>query len=256
MKRKPALVRKAARPKSCAEKTSIERLLVGCGALLEGHFLLSSGLHSGRYLQCALLMTDPGRATRIGQDLAALQGLHPDVVISPAIGGIVVGQEVARAFKARALFAERENEVMTLRRGFRIEPGERVVVVEDVVTTGASTKEVITMAKSRGAHVLGALAVAVRSMQDIDLGVPLRCLLRLPIAAYQAQDCPLCRAGAPLVKPGSRDFRRLQIQRAPTPRPERPRPPLPALGVPSAGVPLRSKREGGLPKRAKKGLPA
>ncbi|MBI4676283.1 MAG: orotate phosphoribosyltransferase [Elusimicrobia bacterium] len=191
-------------------KPDVRRHLVDCGALLEGHFLLSSGLHSDRYLQAALLLADPRLATSMGKSLAALQEERPDAVVSPAVGGIVIGQEVARALHAKkAFFAERVEGLLTLRRGFRLMPDEKVVVVEDVITTGRSAGEIVALAKSWGAKPLAVLAVAVRSVKDPDFGVPLKTLLRLPLVTYKPQDCPLCRQGLPVVKPGSREFRKM-----------------------------------------------
>lgn len=179
------------------------------GALLEGHFRLSSGLHSPRYLQCARILMDPPLATRLGAELAALvrteTGDRPvAAAVSPAIGGIVVGQEVARGLGAQALFTEREGGRMTLRRGFDLAPGDAVVVVEDVVTTGGSTREVIEAVQERGASPLAAAALVDRSGGRPGLPVPLFSLLQLEVPAYEAASCPLCAEGKPVVKPGSR----------------------------------------------------
>lgn len=183
---------------------AVRSLLVETGAMQEGHFLLSSGLHSDRYLQCALLLAHPAHAQALGAALARLQAVKPQLVLSPALGGIVIGQEVARALDVRAYFAEREEGVMALRRGFKVNPGEKVVVVEDVITTGSSTGEVIALARERGALVLGALSIVCRAAVPPDLGVPLSSLIHLPLAAYPPERCALCRLGRPLVKPGSR----------------------------------------------------
>ncbi|MFA6318052.1 MAG: orotate phosphoribosyltransferase [Elusimicrobiota bacterium] len=210
---RPVRPSKPARPKASAKgarKPDVQRHLVEAGALLEGHFLLSSGLHSDKYLQAALLLADPKLATEMGKSLAVLQDEAPDAVVSPAVGGIVIGQEVARALKAKkAFFAERVEGALTLRRGFRLLPGEKVVVVEDVITTGRSAREIVTLARSWGAKPLAVLAVAVRSQKDPDFGVPLKTLLRLPLVVYKPEACPLCRKGLPLVKPGSREFRKM-----------------------------------------------
>ncbi|MDD5657796.1 MAG: orotate phosphoribosyltransferase [Elusimicrobia bacterium] len=179
-------------------------LLAETGAMLEGHFLLSSGLHSDRYLQCALLLAHPEHARRLGRDLARLQPVRPDLVVSPALGGIVIGHEVARALGVRAFFAERQNGAMTLRRGFSLAPGEKVVVVEDVVTTGKSTGEVVALLQGLGARVVGALSIVCRSAAPPPLGVPLASLIHMPLTAVPAESCTLCRQGRPLVKPGSR----------------------------------------------------
>jgi orotate phosphoribosyltransferase len=179
------------------------------GALLEGHFLLSSGLHSAQYLQCARVLMDPALATRLGAQLAealtpVLNGRVPDLVIGPALGGVLVSHEVARAFGCRGLFAEREKDAMTLRRGFGIEAGEAVVVVEDVVTTGGSTKEVMKVVEARGGLVLAVGSLVDRSGGRAELGVPLVSLVRLEVPTYSASACPLCAAGGSPQKPGSR----------------------------------------------------
>ena len=179
------------------------------GALLEGHFLLSSGLHSPRYLQCALVLADPAFATRLGQQLADV--LRPDLgtegvaaVVAPALGGILVAHEVARALGCRALFTERQDGGMTLRRGFALAPGERVVVVEDVITTGGSTREVIDAVTGVGAVVVAVGSLVDRSGGGADVGVPRRSLLALDVPTWPAGQCPLCAEGSTPVKPGSR----------------------------------------------------
>jgi len=179
------------------------------GALLEGHFLLSSGLHSPRYLQCALVLADPPLATRLGQQLAdalrpRLSGIAPKAVVAPALGGVIVGHEVARAFGCRALFMERQEGAMTLRRGFTLTAGEPVVVVEDVVTTGKSTREVMEVARASGARVVGVGSLVDRSAGSADLGVPRASLLELSVPTYAADACPLCAQGSRPIKPGSR----------------------------------------------------
>lgn len=182
----------------------LEKIFRDSGALLGGHFLLSSGLHSAQYMQCALLLADPILATSIGKDLAALQKEPVEAVLSPAIGGIVIGQEVARALGLKAYFAERENGIMTLRRGFNLRPGQKVVIVEDVITTGKSSGEVVGLINSLGAKAVSALSIVNRSASGPDLGIPTASLLRLPLEAHAAENCPLCREKIPLVKPGSR----------------------------------------------------
>jgi orotate phosphoribosyltransferase len=174
-------------------------------ALLEGHFLLSSGLHSPKYLQCARLLQFPDLAERIGASLAALFGdLQVDVVAAPAIGGILVAQELARALGTRAVFSEREGPEMTFRRGLEIDKGERVVVVEDVITTGGSIRETMDAARRRGAEVVGAGCIVDRSGGKTDFGMPIVSLIKFSIPTYTAEACPLCKDGLPLVKPGSR----------------------------------------------------
>lgn len=178
-------------------------------ALLEGHFLLSSGLHSPRYLQCARVLMDPELATRLGQQLAEklrplLGGASPAAVVAPALGGVLVAHEVARGFSCRGLFTERQDGVMTLRRGFEIEKGERVVVVEDVITTGGSTREVLDCVRARGALVLAVGSLVDRSGGEVDLGLPRASLLPLAVEAWEAAACPLCAKGSRPEKPGSR----------------------------------------------------
>src|SRR5262245_18438771 len=183
-------------------------LFTATGALLTGHFQLTSGLHSRQYLQCALVLQDPRDAEKVGKLLAEkFSGVKIDVVVAPAIGGILVAHETARALWVRALFTEREGGVMTLRRGFGIAPGERVLVVEDVVTTGGSTRETMEAVSRAGGVVVGAGSLVDRSGGDVDLGVPRRALLTLYVPAYDPADCPLCRQGEPVVKPGSRAAR-------------------------------------------------
>ena len=175
------------------------------GALLEGHFRLTSGLHSPGYLQCALVLQHPRAAATLGEAIgAAVGGLTPTVVLSPALGGIVIGHEVARALGVRALFAERQDGRLQLRRGFSLEPSDRVLVVEDVVTTGGSTRETIEVAIAAGATVVGAAAIVDRSSATADLGVPFHALLPVNLPTYPPEACPLCASGLPVVKPGSR----------------------------------------------------
>jgi orotate phosphoribosyltransferase len=185
----------------------LKTLFKKSGALLEGHFLLSSGLHSDQYFQCALLLSDVALAERMGKALAAKmpKDWAPTTVVGPALGGVVIGHEVARALGVRSLFTERKDGVMELRRGFKVSPGERVVVVEDVITTGKSTREVIGLLKELGAEPVGALSIVVRAAEPPELGVPSEHLARLPAAAWGTQECALCRAGLPVVKPGSRE---------------------------------------------------
>jgi orotate phosphoribosyltransferase len=175
------------------------------GALLEGHFKLSSGLHSGGYLQCALVLQNPADAGALGATLGAWSAaLGPDVVLSPALGGVVIGHEVARALGVRAIFAERGDGTLTLRRGFRLTTGERVLIVEDVVTTGGSTRETIAVANAAGAQVVGAVAIIDRSSGTAELSVPFHALAQLSLPTYEPAACPLCAQGQPLTKPGSR----------------------------------------------------
>jgi orotate phosphoribosyltransferase len=174
------------------------------GALLEGHFRLSSGLHSGGYLQCALVLQHPRDAEALGRGLALrVRPLGAEVVLSPAMGGLIIGHEVARALAVRAIFAERQEGTLTLRRGFTLKPGERVLVVEDVLTTGLSTRETIEVARAAGANVVGAVAIVDRSVTPA-LDVPFASLARYAPPTYQPEACPMCARGEPIVKPGSR----------------------------------------------------
>ena len=175
------------------------------GALLDGHFRLTSGLHSPGYLQCALVLQHPAEAEACGAAIAdRVRSLGADVVLSPALGGIVIGQEVGRALGVRAIFAERQDGALTLRRGFSLAPGEKVLVVEDVVTTGGSTQETIDVARAAGAGVVGAAAIIDRSDGKQRIDVPFHALATIALPTYGAESCPLCAEGKPVVKPGSR----------------------------------------------------
>jgi orotate phosphoribosyltransferase len=174
------------------------------GAYLKGHFRLTSGLHSNEYLQCALVLQHPGHAERFGRELASRLPAS-DMVVSPAVGGLIIGHEVAAAKSVRFLFTERDADgKMTLRRGFSVAPGETAIVIEDVVTTGGSTREVIALLREAGVIVLGAGSIIDRSGGRVDLGVPRVALATLNVVAYPPEDCPLCKQGLPVVKPGSR----------------------------------------------------
>jgi orotate phosphoribosyltransferase len=174
------------------------------GAYLKGHFRLSSGLHSGEYLQSALVLQHPSIAEEFGRALAAkLQSA--DIVASPAIGGLIIGHEVARALGARFIFAERDAAgKMSFRRGFSVRPGETVIAVEDVVTTGGSVGEVIELLRAAGARVIAAAAIIDRSGGRADVGVPRVELARLDVVSYREDECPFCKQGIAIEKPGSR----------------------------------------------------
>lgn len=177
------------------------------GAYLQGHFRLTSGLHSPEYLQCAKVLQHPQHAADLGEALG--QTLAPygpvSVVVSPAIGGLIIGHEVARALGVRHIFAERDADgQMILRRGFSIEPGESAVVIEDVITTGGSTKEVIDLLRNEGAEVKAAGSIIDRSGGKADVGIPRVALATLTVTAWEPASCPLCAQGSPVVKPGSR----------------------------------------------------
>jgi orotate phosphoribosyltransferase len=194
------------------DKPGMLKLFEERGALLQGHFLLSSGLHSPRYLQCARVLMDPALATRLGKALAErlrpLVGEKPPrAVVAPALGGVLVAHEVARGLSCLGLFTERQEGKMALRRGFSLEPGEAVVVVEDVITTGGSTREVMSVVESIGARVLAVGSLVDRSGGKAELGVAYRSLLELEVPSYEAAACPLCAAGGTPVKPGSRPGR-------------------------------------------------
>jgi orotate phosphoribosyltransferase len=182
--------------------------LTACGAHQRGHFLLSSGLHSGDYLQCALYLAHPRRAARAGQLLAAAvseAGLEPEIIVSPAMGGLIIGHETARALDLPFVFTERAAGEMVLKRGFGLEGGQRVVVVEDVVTTGRSTREVIVILEDFGADVIGVASLVNRSGNPQPFSpLPSRALLEVDFPIWTAEDCPLCRDGVPIAKPGSR----------------------------------------------------
>lgn len=175
------------------------------GALLKGHFRLSSGLHSDTYLQCARLLMWPERAEAAGRELAAkLSMFGARVVVSPALGGILIGHETARALGTPFLFTERQDGVFALRRGFRVEAGETAVVVEDVFTTGKSTSEVIEAVHAAGGRVAAAGSIVDRGLPPGALPVPFRSLLALSVPSWPPEECPLCREGLPLDTPGSR----------------------------------------------------
>ena len=192
------------------EPAEVLQLFRSTGAYLSGHFRLTSGLHSAEYLQCALVLQHPRHAEELGRSLAAriaaLTGAQPiRVVASPAIGGLIIGHEVARALGTRFLFTERDpSGKMTLRRGFTLQPNEAAVVVEDVITTGGSTREVIDILKASGARPIAAGSIIDRSGGKAAVGAPRVALATLQVVAYPPEDCPLCRQGAPVTKPGSR----------------------------------------------------
>src|SRR5256885_3677560 len=175
------------------------------GALLDGHFRLTSGLHSPGYRQWALVLQHPQHAEALGRAIAdRVRDLRPTVVLSPALGGVVIGQEVARALGVRAIFAERQDSVLTLRRGFMIAETDRVLVVEDVLTTGGSTRETMQVARASGGQVVGAAAIVNRSGGTPDFDAPFVSLLGVDLPTYEPDRCPLCARGLPVVKPGSR----------------------------------------------------
>jgi orotate phosphoribosyltransferase len=190
------------------QEERVLQILKETEVLMEGHFLLSSGRHSDQYMQCARVFQYPAYSEELSRMLAAqLKGMDIDMVIAPAIGGIVFSYEMGRVLGVKTLFAERENGAMTLRRGFSIEPGSKVLVVEDAVTTGGTVKEVIAFVQSLGAEVVGVGSVVDRSGGTVDFGVPFHAVYRTKIESYTADACPICKEGKiPLIKPGSRNL--------------------------------------------------
>ncbi|HHW11374.1 MAG TPA: orotate phosphoribosyltransferase [Firmicutes bacterium] len=186
--------------------TEIMAIFNGTGALRQGHFVLTSGKHSAQYMQCAQVLQYPWLAATLGEALAAhYAGVGVETVVGPAMGGILVAHEVGRALGVRALFAERQDGKMTLRRGFTLKPGEKVLVVEDVITTGGSVQEVIDLVKDLGAEPVGVGVLVDRSGGRVTFaGLPLHSLLSLQIEAFALEECPLCAQGIPWEKPGSR----------------------------------------------------
>ena len=173
--------------------------------MLDGHFRLSSGLHSTGYLQCALVLQHPATAELLGRAIAEhTRDLRPTVVLSPALGGVVIGHEVGRALGVRALFAERQDGALMLRRGFMLAESDRVLVIEDVLTTGGSTRETMQVASAAGGHVVGAASIVDRSGGMVTFDVPFHALLAVDLPTYQPDACPLCAQGLPVAKPGSR----------------------------------------------------
>lgn len=174
-------------------------------ALLTGHFRLTSGRHSAKYMQCAQVLQYPQYASVLCDSLAEkFKDTEIDLVVGPAMGGIIVAYEVGRALGVKTFFTERENGAMALRRGFTINPGEKVLVVEDVVTTGGSVKEVIEVVREKGGEVVGVGVLVDRSAGKADFGVPTQSILQLEIESYDPEECPLCKQGLPVIKPGSR----------------------------------------------------
>jgi orotate phosphoribosyltransferase len=187
-----------------APALDVEARLLRANALLKGHFQLTSGRHSDRYVQCALLLALPREAEAVCAALAdRLADCRPDVVVGPALGGVIVAHEVARRLGTPAFFAERKDGVMTLRRGFAIKPGQRIVVVEDVVTTGGSVKEVVALMREAGGDVVGLGSLVCRAKAS-PFDIRYEALLQLPIESWDSAECPLCKQGSVAIKPGSR----------------------------------------------------
>ncbi len=184
---------------------SVLKLFLDTQALLQGHFLLTSGRHSAQYFQCAKVLQYPAYTTRLCEIIAEkFKTIEFDTVIAPAMGGIIVGQEVARLLNKRSIFAEREDKKLVLRRGFTLSPGERVLVCEDVVTTGGSVFETMEIVTSSEATIVGVGYIVDRSNGTVDFGVPSVSTLQLSVVSFMPDECPMCKEGSPLVKPGSR----------------------------------------------------
>ena len=182
----------------------IAALLAETGALLQGHFRLSSGLHSPTYVQCAVLLEHPRNAKAIGQELASAIATHPSKIVSPALGGVIIGYTVAEAFHVPFQFTERKEGRMTLRRGFRIDRDEPVIIVEDVVTTGKSTRECAAVVEQLGGKVIGYASILNRSGKPNPFDATYTALLSLALETYDEAVCPLCKRGIPIDAPGSR----------------------------------------------------
>lgn len=183
----------------------IYKIFTDSGALLEGHFRLTSGRHSDRYIQCARVLMEPKYTEALCSHLAeAYKGYNVDLVVGPAMGGIVISYEMARQLGVPSLFTERVDGKMALRRNFEIEKGQKVLVVEDVVTTGGSVKEVVDIVEEKGGIVVGIALLVDRSNGKVDLGARVEACLSMDVVSYEAADCPLCKQGLPVVKPGSR----------------------------------------------------
>lgn len=187
------------------ERERMIEILKEAGALLEGHFQLTSGRHSGAYVQCAQVLQYPWFVDECCAGLAELfRDTEVDVIVAPAMGGVLISYGVGRAMGKRALFTERENGVMSLRRNFQIQPGERVLIVEDVITTGKSVREVMEVVKEKEGVIVGVGSFIDRSGGKVDFGTRFQALLKLDLASYLPEECPLCKAEIPVTKPGSR----------------------------------------------------
>ncbi|MDR3050027.1 MAG: orotate phosphoribosyltransferase [Elusimicrobiota bacterium] len=189
------------------QQQEVKQLFEKNKALLSGHFKLSSGLHSDAYFQSALILQYPNEAEKLGAEIAALvksENIKIDTVVSPALGGLIIGQEVARSLGVRAIFTERVDGQVMLRRGFSVVKDEKILVVEDVITTGLSTREVINAIQEQGAKAAAVASLVDRSAGKADFGVPKFSLLTLEVKSYKESDCPMCKLGAAAVKPGSR----------------------------------------------------
>jgi len=178
------------------------------GALLEGHFILTSGLHSGTYFQCARIFQYPEYSEKLCREIAGhFQDVEIDLVVSPAVGGIIFGYELARQLDVRNIFTERESGTMTLRRGFRVNPGEKILVAEDVTTTGGSVRELMKAVRDRGGDILAVTSIVDRSGGEVQFGIPYYSLFQMDVKNFEADNCPLCKKGSRAVKPGSRELK-------------------------------------------------
>lgn len=178
------------------------------GALLEGHFLLSSGKHSNRYCQCAKLLQYPDKAERVLKVVAdQLKDVDFDMIVGPAMGGVVVSYELARQTGKPGIFAERQNGIMTIRRGFEVKKGQKIIISEDVITTGKSFLEVAEIIKNAGAKVVGVVCIVDRRAEGVEVEYPLYSAVKLQIKTYDKEECPMCKKGIPYVKPGSRNIK-------------------------------------------------
>lgn len=186
-------------------RNAILKIFKETGAFLTGHFKLSSGLHSGRYLQCALVLQHPKYAKLLCTELAKkFKKENPTIIAGPALGGVVVSYEIARALNCRSIFAEREEGKLKFRRGFSVDKSDRVLVVEDVITTGLSTNELISLIREAGAKVIGVGSIVDRSNSKIDFGVSFKSLIKVKVDTYTENNCPFCKKRIPWVKPGTR----------------------------------------------------
>ncbi len=187
------------------KREEIIKILEDTDALLNGHFVLSSGLHSNRYIQCGLVLQHPKYAEILCRDLALkVEKYNPDIVVGPALGGVIAAYETARALGKPGIFAERKDGEMKIRRGFKIENGQKVLVVEDVVTTGGSVKEVLNTVREKGGEIVAVASLVDRSGGKADFGVPFESLISIEVPAFEPDNCPLCKEGKPVIKPGSR----------------------------------------------------
>ena len=188
-------------------KNEILNIFKETGVMQEGHFKLTSGRHSDKYMQCAKLFIDPKVSEIMSVELAKkFKNDDVDLVVGPAVGGIILAYEVARQLKKPNIFAERQNGEMTLRRGFAVDKGMNILVVEDVVTTGGSVKEVVALLQKSGANVVGVGSIVDRSNGAVDFGVKYEAVLSMEVTSYSEQECPICKTGTPITKPGSRSI--------------------------------------------------